>query len=748
MCSKYKSTCFIATLVSLACHNANADIKNSLTHKASDSDDVMVVTAAEQAKQALGVSVISQKDLSKMPPKNDISEIIRTMPGVSLTGNSTSGQRGNNRQIDIRGMGSENTLILVDGRPVKSRMSVRYGWRGERDTRGDTNWIPVDIIERIDVLRGPAAARYGDGAAGGVVNIITKQPAKEWHGSLNSYINVPSHSEEGSTKRTNFLLTGGLTDNLSVRLYGNINKTDADEWDINKKHQINPNSVSAGREGVRNKDLNGLLRWDITDKQSIEFETSISRQGNIYAGDTQNNNPNQLVSRFYNDETNKMIRQNYSITHRAYWDNGLNTISYIQFEKTHNTRLNEGLAGGTEGRFDNDSFSTIKYNNVTLHNETNFPLTMVVPQTMTVGGEYNHQKMKDPTSNNQSVEEGGSISWIKDKMRSENSSANLWGMFIEDNIELTQTTMLTPTLRYNHQSKSGGNWSPSLNLSQELGDYFSLKLGIARAYKAPNLYQTNPNYLLYSRGQGCHSAGGSCYLIGNKNLKAETSVNKEIGLEFHNNEGLIAGITYFRNDYHDKIDSGTKVVGHAQGGKNKFGNSNIFQWQNVPKSVVEGLEGSLTIPVTSTIKFRNNLTWMLQSKNKKTGDYLSIIPKYTLNSSIDWQTTDKLSLLTTVTWFGKQKPKKYDYLGNKATDSATHQLSPYAILNFSGQYQFNKNVTLTAGIDNVFNKRLFREGNSTTLKNPVNGIVTVKGAGAATYNEPGRTFFVSTKLSF
>ena len=139
MCSKYKSTYFIAILVSLTCHNANADIKNSLTHKASDSDDVMVVTAAEQAKQALGVSVISQKDLSKMPPKNDISEIIRTMPGVSLTGNSTSGQRGNNRQIDIRGMGPENTLILVDGRPVKSRMSVRYGWRGERDTGGDTN---------------------------------------------------------------------------------------------------------------------------------------------------------------------------------------------------------------------------------------------------------------------------------------------------------------------------------------------------------------------------------------------------------------------------------------------------------------------------------------------------------------------------------------------------------------------------------------------------------------------------------
>ena len=44
------------------------------------------------------------------------------MPGVNLTGNSTSGQRGNNRQIDIRGMGPENTLILIDGKPVSSNI--------------------------------------------------------------------------------------------------------------------------------------------------------------------------------------------------------------------------------------------------------------------------------------------------------------------------------------------------------------------------------------------------------------------------------------------------------------------------------------------------------------------------------------------------------------------------------------------------------------------------------------------------
>lgn len=59
------------------------------------------------------------------------------MPGVNLTGNSATGSRGNNRQIDIRGMGPENTLILIDGVPVTSRNSVRYKLaRGARHPRG------------------------------------------------------------------------------------------------------------------------------------------------------------------------------------------------------------------------------------------------------------------------------------------------------------------------------------------------------------------------------------------------------------------------------------------------------------------------------------------------------------------------------------------------------------------------------------------------------------------------------------
>ena len=295
------------------------------TTPGSDEEEILVQATAEQElKQQPGVSIITAEDIKKEPPVNDLSQIIRKMPGVNLTGNSATGNRGNNRQIDIRGMGPENTLIMVDGVPVTSRNAVRYSWRGERDTRGDSNWVPPELVERIEVIRGPAAARYGSGAAGGVVNIITKRPTNDWHGALSLYTNQPENDKEGATRRANVDLSGPLAgDALTMRLYGNINKTDADDADIN---QAQNGAYAAGREGVRNKDINGQLSWKITPTQIVDLDYGYSRQGNIYAGDTQYSNgnlsPNGLVSSLYGEETNRMYRQNYGLTWNGIWDWG------------------------------------------------------------------------------------------------------------------------------------------------------------------------------------------------------------------------------------------------------------------------------------------------------------------------------------------------------------------------------------------------------------------------------------------
>ncbi|MGG8191034.1 siderophore enterobactin receptor FepA [Klebsiella aerogenes] len=705
-------------------------------------EETMVVTAEVQNLQAPGVSTITADEIRKRPPARDVSEIIRTMPGVNLTGNSTSGQRGNNRQIDIRGMGPENTLILIDGKPVTSSNSVRLGWRGERDTRGDTSWVPPEMIERIDVIRGPAAARYGNGAAGGVVNIITKKFDNQWHGSWNAYMNMPEHKDEGATKRTDFSLSGPLGGDFSFRMYGNLDKTQADAWDINQGHQsertgIYADTLPAGREGVENKNINGVVRWDFAPMQSLEFEAGYSRQGNLYAGDTQNTNSNDLVKENYGKETNRLYRNTYSVTWNGGWDNGVTTSNWAQYEHTRNSRKGEGLAGGTEGIFSSNQFSDIDLSDVMLHSEVNIPFDLWVNQNLTLGTEWNQQRMKDNASNTQELS-GGEIPGYDSTGRSPYSKAEIFSLFAENNMEVTDTTMLTPALRFDHHSIVGNNWSPSLNLSQGLGDDFTLKMGIARAYKAPSLYQTNPNYILYSKGQGCYASKSGCYLQGNDDLKAETSINKEIGLEFKR-DGWLAGVTWFRNDYRNKIEAGYAPV--YTNGKG----TDLYKWENVPKAVVEGLEGTLNVPVSETVNWTNNITYMLQSKNKETGDRLSIIPEYTLNSTLSWQVYQDVSVQSTFTWYGKQEPKKYNYKGQPVTGSEKNEVSPYSILGLSATWDVTKNVSLTGGVDNVFDKRHWRAGNAQTTGGDKGYMY---GAGAETYNESGRTWYMSVNTHF
>lgn len=531
------------------------------------SDTHVVATAEQELKQASGVSLITAEDIKKRPPVNDLSDIVRKMPGVNLTGNSASGTRGNNRQIDLRGMGPENTLILIDGKPVTSRNAVRYTRSGERDTRGDSNWVPANEVDSIEVLRGPAAARYGSGSMGGVVNIITKRPTEKLSGSVTAYTNMPEDDAEGVTKRTTFSLSGPLTDALTFRVYGNVNKTDADDADINQDHTATGASLAAGREGVRNKDVNALLSWALDPQQTIDFETGYSRQGNIYSGDVGTGATESLVdgstiNRWLGRETNTMYRQNFSVTHRGDWAFGTSRL-LAQYEKTRNNRLLEGQTGSVDGDISaNADKSTSTYDSYLVQGQLDIPLDILLPQTLTVGAEWNRQVLDDPSTMDRSI--GSSLPNSTAGSRATDMDATVMAVFLEDNIELTTKWYLTPGLRLDHHDQFGANWSPSLNSSYKLTDDITLKGGIARAFKAPNLYQSNPNYLYRSNGNGCAPSLSStgCYVLGNENLDPEISINKELGISFAR-DGWSAGVTYFRNDYENKIVSSNDLVGRT-----------------------------------------------------------------------------------------------------------------------------------------------------------------------------------------
>jgi iron complex outermembrane receptor protein len=113
-----------------------------------------------------GVTVITAADIRNSPAKT-VPDLLSQQAGISVRdfyGNSAAGAT-----VDMRGFGaggSQNTLILVDGRRI-----------GDIDISG-VQWstVPLAAIERIEIVRGSGAVLFGDGASAGVINIITRSP--------------------------------------------------------------------------------------------------------------------------------------------------------------------------------------------------------------------------------------------------------------------------------------------------------------------------------------------------------------------------------------------------------------------------------------------------------------------------------------------------------------------------------------------------------------------------------------------
>ena len=126
-----------------------------------EEDLVVTATRTEQAVSTApaSISVVAGRDLQQRPV-GDLTDALRDLPGVSLSAGS-QGRRG----IQIRGMESSYTLVLVDGKRVSSSEAVF------RHNDYDIGLVPVEAIDRIEVVRGGMSALYGSEALGGVIEV-------------------------------------------------------------------------------------------------------------------------------------------------------------------------------------------------------------------------------------------------------------------------------------------------------------------------------------------------------------------------------------------------------------------------------------------------------------------------------------------------------------------------------------------------------------------------------------------------
>lgn len=741
-----------------------------------------VKAAKLELQQSPGLSIISEDAIAKKSIANDVSEIVRTMPGVNLSGSSTSGQRGNQRQIDLRGMGPDNTLILIDGRPVTSRHAIRLGRAGERDTRGDSQWIPPSAIERIEVLRGPAAARYGSGSMGGVVNIITKKPSKSASNSSDkkTAISVVTHYEQpqddlqGADWRTGLTMSGMLSDKLSYRTALGYHNSEGDSPKINAKDAVVIKnrrgklvpSVAAGREGVENIDGRILLQYEIDNKNTLGIETSFSNQSNHWQGDSQFQAVNpKLVKQFLNTTTNEINRYGLAVTlDNEFTDSDL--TSYLEYNRTINKRLKEGLAGGAEGQIyakDSKGYGRAETTYETLNAKSEWDMYFD-KHTLTLGAEARSEKLDDKVNNQMRVLYKLPDTKIKPTERDSQTDAYLLGAYIEDNYEVMPNWYITPGLRYDYSSEAGNNIAPSLNTTWNFLPKWTMKIGASRAFKAPGLFQLNPNYIWYTRGNGCpadirklyaknRTASNGCYVTGNPELKHETAINKEITIAYDSNiqsndaktnavksnatndTKLSAGLTYFHNDYKNRIAAGyrdyTKLTNPIKGGDKV---AYLYRWENQSDATIAGLEGFVNLTFDD-VNWYSNVTSNIMSERKDNKEPLSLTPKYTLNSSLNWQMTQDWQAGLAVSHYGKIDAPKKSVTTGETLKTKRLSVSPYSIVNANTQYQATDNIKIGFGVKNLFNKQVNREGTS-------------NNAGARTFNEPGRYYTVDVTLDY
>ncbi|HBR4380438.1 TPA: catecholate siderophore receptor CirA [Klebsiella pneumoniae] len=629
-------------------------------------EETLVVTASateQNVKDApASISVITQQDLQRKPVQN-LKDVLRDVPGVQLT------NEGDNRKgVSIRGLSSSYTLILVDGKRVNSRNAVF------RHNDFDLNWIPVDAIERIEVVRGPMSSLYGSDALGGVVNIITKKIGQKWTGTLSADTTIQEHRDRGDTWNGQFFTSGPLIDGvLGMKAYGSLAKRAKDD----PQSSSNATGETPRIEGFTSRDGNVEFAW--TPNENHDFTAG-------YGFDRQDRDSDSL-------DRNRLERENYSLSHNGRWDIGNSELKFYG-EKVDNK--NPGQSG------------TITSESNAIDGKYVLPLGMI-NQLVTFGGEWRHDKLKDPVN----LSSGG-----------QSTSASQYALFIEDEWRIIEPLALTTGIRMDDHQTYGDHWSPRAYLVYNATDTVTVKGGWATAFKAPSLLQLNPDWTT-------NSCRGSCSIVGNPDLKPETSESFELGLYYRGEEGWLenveGSITTFQNNVDDMIDVlRTSSASEAPGCPNFVGWKTvngkrvpIFRYFNVNKARIKGVETEVKIPFGDEWKLTVNYTYNDGRDLSNGGDKpLQTLPFHTANGTLDWKPLDDWSFYVTANYTGQQR----------AVSATGKTPGGYTLFDVGAAWQVTKNVKLRSGVQNVGDKDLSRDDYS--------------------YTEEGRRYFMAVDYRF
>lgn len=633
-------------------------------------------------KENKNITVISKETLEKKDYKN-VEEVLRDAPNVMVQ------ETYFGPVIDLRGNGERaisRVKVLVDGigiNPIDESMGTL-----------PINTIPVNSIERIEIIPGGGAVLNGSGTAGGVVNVITKSTARK------NYFTSSYGNMSYDTNKVSF--GGGY--NITDRLYMNMGYS-----------YLKGNGYRNGDDREEGS-FTGGFDYKISDRQRIRI------QGTKFRGNQDTSNPiskellaqNRKAAGFPVESNSD--RESYSLDHE-FKVNDKFTVLTTLYDQRYKRNFVENsvmdykmgvifvpnMNAQMDGKFDEKSKGAkIRGKYVYDRGE------------LVLGYDYNKTKLKrsslitaigdryDLMGKTEIESVDVAVSVYNDVYKETN------GFYGLNRYNLTEKLQLTTGLRYEHSSYGGTRSSISnINTSykdspikinknrvaedKKSSDNFAGEIGLNYSYS-----DTGSIYTRYERGFISPMPGQ----ITDKdqkgeykpnNLKSETSDTLEVGVkDFIGNSFLSWSVfTTFTEDEISLIQGSvhnpaTKWWSYKNLGKTRRIGTELF---------AEQYFGNLTL--NQGITYVNTKI----TKGDYKGDKVPMAPEGKLTLGANYKITEKLTSGVTFNYVGKSTVREFD----KKDNTFKTNISGYHFTDLTVQYKVNEYFTVSGGINNIFN---------------------------------------------
>ncbi|WP_425056101.1 TonB-dependent receptor domain-containing protein [Pseudomonas abyssi] len=504
----------------------------------------MVVTATtterSTADAPASVSVVGGDELRRRPV-NDLADAVRDTVGVDLQ-DLGLGRRG----ISIRGMDSEQTLMLVDGQRINASAS------GIAHSDFELGWVPTEAIERVEIVRGPMSSLYGSEALGGVVNVITRAATDEWQGSFSSNATFADSSLDGDQRKTGFYLGGPLVEGtLGLNLWGEFRQRDA------LRDAANPALSQLDEQDARTGHLG--LSWTPVDNQRIDLSVDA---GNEEQDGDRSSTASPLYQTHYDID-----RRRYSLSHNGDWGWGDSQVRLYRSELERKAYRSDG----------GDVSGPNTFTDTVLDGRVGLPLGE--HHLLTLGAETRREELEDPTVN------------LDGKAEQDHYAA-----FAQDEIWFNEQWELVLGARVDRHQDFGWETSPRAYLMFHPSDALTLRAGVGHGFKAPTLKQLSPEY------ESRAAMGGRGIIRGNPELEPETNQSFELGAELDKGRWMLAA-TLFRNDVDNLIETIRLPVCDVPGRV-------CLEYDNIAEARLQGLELSGRVILLDPLELSANYTYL------------------------------------------------------------------------------------------------------------------------------------------